>query len=153
MKGFRDPECVSEIQQRIRDLSVESPRQWGRMTVNQMVCHLTDAFQTFTGERQVTAASSLWKRTVLKWIAIYVPLQWPKGRIATVPEVDPLRDGTPPAEFAHDIERLEQSLRVFVETASSGRCVQHALFGLLSPNQWLRFGYLHADHHLRQFGA
>ena len=153
MKGFRDPECVSEIQQRIRRLSVESPRQWGRMTVNQMICHLTDAFQIFTGERKVTNACPLWKRTVLKWIALYVPVQWPKGRIATVPEVDSLRDGTPPAEFARDIDRLEQSLRALVEEASAGRCVRHALFGPLSPNQWLRFGYLHADHHLRQFGA
>jgi len=29
----------------------------------------------------------------------------------------------------------------------------HPLFGPMSETQWLRWGYLHVDHHLRQFGA
>ena len=32
-----------------------------------------------------------------------------------------------------------------------GRC--HPIFGRLSRTAWLRWGYLHIDHHLRQFGA
>ena len=152
MKSFREPENVSETLQRIRGLSVESPRQWGRMTVNQMVCHLTDGCQMATGERPVTEASSLWGRTGLKCLALYLPLPWPKG-VPKLPEVDAFRDGTRPTEFANDLERLERSVRVFVERARTGRCGRNALFGALSPDQWLRWGYLHADHHLRQFGA
>ena len=152
MKSLRAPECVSEVIRRVRNLSVESPRQWGRMTVNQMVCHLTDTFQMSTGERPVPEASPLWRRTVQKCLALYLPLKWPPG-IATVPELDAYGSGTPPSEFAADVQRLERSIRVFVDSARTGRCVRHAIFGALSPNQWLRFGYLHADHHLRQFGA
>ena len=153
MKSFRDSARVSEIQQRIANLSLESPGRWGRMTVSQMVCHLTDAFQAHSGERQFVEVSPLWKRTALKWVALYAPMQWPKARITTAPEVDPLRGGTPPSALAHDVERLKLSLGVFVATASEGRCRHHPFFGRLSPNQWLRFGYLHADHHLRQFGT
>jgi hypothetical protein len=29
----------------------------------------------------------------------------------------------------------------------------HPIFGPLSYPQWMRWGYLHCDHHLRQFGA
>ena len=29
----------------------------------------------------------------------------------------------------------------------------HPFFGAMSVEQWMRWGYLHADHHLRQFGA
>ena len=29
----------------------------------------------------------------------------------------------------------------------------HPLFGRMSEAAWLRWGYLHVDHHLRQFGA
>jgi hypothetical protein len=29
----------------------------------------------------------------------------------------------------------------------------HPIFGALSARDWLRWGYLHADHHLRQFGV
>ena len=151
MKSLRSA-CQSETLQRIRSLSVESQRLWGKMTVGRMVCHLTDGFQMATGERPVREASSLWGRTGLKWIALYLPLPWPKG-VPTLPEVGAFRDGTPPTELANDLERLERSLQAFVGSASSGRCGRHPFFGALSPNLWLRWGYLHADHHLRQFGA
>ena len=101
-----------------------------------------------TGERPVQETSSLWERTGLKCSVLYLPLPWPKG-FRTLPEVDAFRDGTRPTELARDLERLERSVRVFVESASLERCGRHALFGALSPNQWLRWGYLHADHHLR----
>jgi len=28
----------------------------------------------------------------------------------------------------------------------------HPLFGPMNYEDWMRWGYLHADHHLRQFG-
>jgi hypothetical protein len=30
--------------------------------------------------------------------------------------------------------------------------VDHSLFGPMSFADWMRWGYLHADYHLRQFG-
>ena len=129
MKSFRQPESLEEIHRRIKQLSTESPRQWGRMTVNQMVCHLADAYQAHTGDRECVEVSQPWKRMGMKWVALYGPLSWPKARIATVPEVGPLRDGTLPSEFTDDVERLERSLDVFVEAASERRCGRHMLFG------------------------
>ena len=121
--------------------------------MNQMVCHLADAYQEHTGDREFVEASPLWKRTMMKWAALYAPEPWPKARIAAPREFDALRAGTLPAEFARDVERLERSLGVFVEAARDGRCRHHPFLATLSFNQWLHFGYLHADHHLRQFGA
>ena len=152
MKSLKSAACQSETLQRLGSLSVQSPRQWGRMTVSQMVCHLTDGYRMATGERRVAEASTMWGRTGLKWFALYLPLPWPKG-VPTLPEVDAFRDGTRPTELASDLERLEHSLQAFVEAASDGRCGRHPFFGTLSVTQWLRWGYLHADHHLRQFGA
>ena len=107
MKSLEQADCRSEILQRIQSLSADSPRQWGKMTVGQMVCHLTDGFQMATGARPVKETSSLWSRTGLKWIALSLPLPWPKG-VPTLAEVDAFRDGTPPAELANDLERLER---------------------------------------------
>jgi Protein of unknown function (DUF1569) len=28
----------------------------------------------------------------------------------------------------------------------------HPIFGPMTAKDWMRWGYLHADHHLRQFG-
>jgi len=29
----------------------------------------------------------------------------------------------------------------------------HPIFGQMTEKEWMRWGYLHSDHHLRQFGA
>ena len=60
MKSLKSAACQSETLRRIRSLPIESPRQWGKMTVAQMACHLTDGFQMATGERRVQETSSLW---------------------------------------------------------------------------------------------
>jgi hypothetical protein len=31
--------------------------------------------------------------------------------------------------------------------------IVHPMFGSMKRADWLRWGYLHADHHLRQFSA
>ena len=94
----------------------------------------------------------MWGRTGLKWIALYLPVRWPKG-VPTFPEVDPLREGTKPEVLAADLQRLEDALDAFLDAVSQGRCVENPMMGKLSDAEWLRWGYLHADHHLQQFGA
>jgi len=142
----------AEILERLRALRPESARRWGRMSAHQAVCHLADSFRFAVGHRPAHAAPGLVGRTVVKWIALYVPLAWPAG-IATSPEVDSEKRGTRPADFASDLAELE-SLVDLVATQPGpldGRV--HPVFGRMSQSAWLRWGYLHADHHLRQFGA
>ena len=152
MKSLASEVCRSETLERIRALSVDSPRRWGKMAVGQMVCHLDDGFLMAAGERPVGEVSSAWSRTGMRWLALYLPVPWPKG-VRTLPEVDQLRDGTPPTEFATDVDRLERSFVSFVEAATADRCGRHPFFGALSSAEWLRLGYLHADHHMRQFSG
>ena len=122
------------------------------MTVHEMMCHLTDCYQLATGERPVALIRRPWFGAALKWVALYLPLTWPHGA-PTLPDVDPLHTGTQPTEFPADRARLEQAVGTFYEAASHGRCGRHPVFGRVSEAQWLRWGYSHADHHLRQFGA
>ena len=35
---------------------------------------------------------------------------------------------------------------------ASSYAPSHPMFGPMTPEDWMRWGYLHADHHLRQFG-
>ena len=142
-KTLGNPDDFADISRRLRLLSEQSVRQWGKLTVNEMLCHLSDGFTLASGELEVESVSTFWSRTTIKWLALRAPLAWPKG-VPTVPEIDPRRDGTKPSEFARDHERLE--------AAAEGRCGAHPFFGSLSQEEWLRWGYLHADHHLRQFG-
>jgi hypothetical protein len=55
-------------------------------------------------------------------------------------------------DFADDVARLESLLQRFVTSEMTDR-PPHPVFGRMSNKAWLRWGYLHTDHHLRQFGA
>ena len=126
------------------------------MTAPQMVCHLTDAFRNILGERPVVSAGgepSIVGRTVLKWVALYTPVPWPKG-LRTRPDADQEIRGTPPsAEFASDVVGLKAAAARFVAAAERGSLPHHFMFGRLSEAEWSRWAYLHMDHHLRQFGV
>ena len=88
---------------------------------------------------------------MIKWIALYAPMRWPAG-MPTVAEFDQQKGGTRPTDFAADVADLEAAARAGSAAAtapgrgirSSARCRRPA---------WLRWAYLHMDHHLRQFGA
>jgi len=142
----------AEIVRRLRSVRPESARCWGRMSAHQMVCHVADTFRMVLGEKVVSCAPSLLGRTVVKCVALYVPLPWPAG-ILTSPEIDQERGGTRPVEFAADVVRLEALMEQVTSAASGLHQRPHPVFGWMSDAAWLRWGYLHTDHHLRQFGA
>jgi hypothetical protein len=142
-----------EILARLRALPPDAQRRWGRMTAPQMVCHLSDAFRAVTGRMTMSPATGQLQRTVVKWIALYVPLPWPRGRILTRPEIDQMVGGTKPAVFAADLAELESLVELVTAPERAFEWHPHPIFGRLSDAEWLRWGYLHMDHHLRQFGA
>jgi hypothetical protein len=152
MNTLADPRCLTEILQRLRSLRPDSPRQWGKMSVHQMVCHLSDSFKMATGERVAAPFGGLAQRTVIKWIALYAPLKWPPD-IPTRPEVDQYGAGTKPTEFAADVAALEAIVRRIAANRRAVAGLSHPIFGRMSTRAWLRWGYLHMDHHFRQFGT
>jgi hypothetical protein len=141
-----------ELITRLARVRPDSERLWGRMSAHQMVCHLADNFRMALGQMAATAPSGPLQRTVVKWVALYAPLRWPPG-ITTAPELDQAGGaGTLPTDFAADLALAESLLRAMV---APGRqlTLPHPVFGPMSEAAWLRWGYLHTDHHLRQFGA
>jgi hypothetical protein len=56
-------------------------------------------------------------------------------------------------DFAADVAQLEALLESAVTRIGTADCPAHPIFGRMSEAAWLRWGYLHVDHHLRQFGA
>jgi hypothetical protein len=60
--------------------------------------------------------------------------------------------GTRPSMFAADVERLQRVVERITASPRAFEWGHHPLFGRMSESDWLRWGYLHMDHHLRQFG-
>lgn len=129
-----------------------SRRAWGRMSARQMVCHLADGFRMYMGMRLVTPVRLFYPRSLLKWIALWAPIPWPKG-FKTVKELDQQIGGTPPGEFENDVRELLRLMERFTRQPKDFQWQPHPYFGEMSTREWMRLGYLHMDHHLRQFGA
>ncbi len=149
-KTLGNPADKAEIFSRIEQLKPDSPRQWGKMTAHQAICHLNDSFLCRFGERSSTDNSNFFSRTVMKWFALEVPVPWPHG-VKTMPENDQLIGGTPPVEFERDRVQLKALIERFCQSLDNSS--PHPLFGQMTEAEWMRWGYLHCDHHLRQFGV
>jgi hypothetical protein len=142
---------TTELVDRLKHVRPDTERRWGRMSAHQMVCHLADNFRMALGAKATRATSGPLPRTLVKWFALYAPLRWPPG-LRTSPEVDQEREGTRPGAFEADVAEAEALLRRVAAEASALHRQAHPVFGAMSDGDWLRWAYLHTDHHLRQFG-
>src|SRR5579884_195556 len=152
MKTLANPDDRLEIMRRLRSIKPTSRRRWGEMTPHEMICHLSDAFHSCLGEKEVRPASRWIPRRLFRWAALWVPVPWPRG-VRGPREWDPKADGTKPADFESDRKELHKLIERFAKAPVDFRWPEHPFFGRMSPEEWKRLGYLHADHHLRQFGA
>lgn len=148
-KSLSDLNARAALFARLNELSPDSPRQWGRMTPHQAMCHLADSFRAMMSPSPITSISNLFTRTVLRWVAIHSGLKWPHG-VKTMPEVDQDIGGTKPIEFMRDKRELEKLMDQFTQRTAD-TLQPHPIFGKLSTTEWQRWGWLHVDHHLRQF--
>lgn len=152
MKTLARRRDKDEILRRLKHVHADSVRRWGRMSAHQMVCHLCDSSRMALGQKPVSPATGLPQRTLLKWIVLYAPTPWPPG-VLTRPEIDQECGGTRPAHFAADVHELEYLVELMTAEPSRMHGQVHPIFGRMSRGAWLRWAYLHIDHHLRQFGA
>lgn len=149
--SLSDPGALDALVARLGALRADSPRQWGRMTPHQAVCHLNDAFLVVKGDRKVTGSSeTILSRTLIKVIALRSPMPWPKGS-PTMKEVDAEKEGTRPVDFDSDRAMAMMLLREFA--GPNATYARHPFFGDMSRSDWMLWGFGHTDHHLRQFGA
>src|SRR5579862_193377 len=91
---------------RLGKMRADCPRQWGKMNAHQAICHLNDSFRGVMGDIQLSGKPMLIGKLV-EWVALYSPLTWTRGT-PTMPEVDQMKLGTKPAEFAADVEELRR---------------------------------------------
>ena len=151
MKTLAATRDKSEIRLRLEGLTPTQERLWGKMTVHGMVCHLADAFRLPLGEKHASPLRPPLPRGLYKWAALRLPTKWPKG-VPTRPEMEQGAGGTVPTDFDADRKDLFLLIERFTTTLAT-EIPPHPIFGRMTREEWLRWGYLHVDHHLRQFGA
>jgi hypothetical protein len=147
MKTLWQAETRAECMARARQLTPESQRRWGKMTVDQMLAHVVDAFRMGLGELEVRPR----KLVVRFWPINYVICNWvpfPQN-LPTASEIVSRKK----ASIDEELQQLEAALIRFAAKRNQRVWPLHPAFGKLSASSWGRLGYKHVDHHLRQFGV
>ena len=148
MKSLGSVEVLSEIRTRLRSVRVDDHARWGKMTAKKMVRHLGCSYEVALGEREVAPVKA-GPPVLVKWAALRLPMRWPKN----LPTTTELKRAV-----AENLDCTFDSLvdaavaKMHAVAAGSRYAPTHPMFGPMTPEDWMRWGYLHADHHLRQFG-
>jgi hypothetical protein len=150
MKNLFEPAAVNEITDRTAKLRPDSERQWGKMSVAQMLAHCSAAIEMAEGK--VTPPRILLGR-----------LLGPLAKKSLIVNGEPMRRNamteksalvTDERDFMVERQRLRESIDCFA-SGGPGICTTHPhfFFGPLTPVEWAVLMYQHLDHHLRQFGV
>lgn len=149
MRHFFEASTATELEARVQQLRPDSARQWGTMSVAQMVAHCAGALEQVLGDRK---PPRMFAGRLLGWIARPMALG-----ASPMPRNAP----TTPDLVIADARELEveraRLLALLDRAAAAGPagCTTHPhpFFGRLTPQQWSVLVYKHLDHHLRQFGV
>jgi len=147
MKNIFDTVIKDEILNRLDNLNVNSNRNWGKMTITQMLAHCTRAMKIANGETKL-------KRVFIGRIIgpfvksfYYNDKRYPKN---VKMGIDPFVPDK--SLFEKERNELKGIIKVFSEGGESkSTTYPHPFFGYFTPEQWGKAVYKHLDHHLRQF--
>lgn len=149
MKNLFDKSAYTEIINRINSLSLQSQRQWGKMTVAQMLAHSKEAFK-------VPLSNKKMPRSILGLLVGWMI----KSKLYND---QPCKHNLPTApnfiiKDDRDFEKEKQELVAMISQfhhAGPGNVGKypHPMFGTFTPEQWGQSMYKHLDHHLMQFGV
>lgn len=144
-----DPAGLAAMLARLARLRADSPRQWGKMSIGQMLAHCQQPLRVALGELPL-------KRSLLgilfgRWAKkkLLSPAPWSQG-MPTAPEFKI----TDARDFAKEKQALVALVQRFGKSGPAGLTKHpHPFFGPLSVDEWQALQWRHLDHHLRQFGA
>ena len=150
-KSLHNKTDFDEIIERISQLSENSQRKWGKMSVSQMLCHCDLILQIALKKIELPKINFLFKMFGIftkKEIQVFnngIPHNMPSFQKVIV-------------NFECDFEeaklRLVKTLHEYWDTYKNGDLAQnHELFGAMTEKDWGFLEYKHLNHHLKQFNV
>ncbi|HEY1025127.1 MAG TPA: DUF1569 domain-containing protein [Sphingobacteriaceae bacterium] len=150
MKSVFNQNDVNELLSRLDQLSPASERQWGKMTVGQMLAHCNVTYELVYENKHPKPnafVKFLLKLFVKNFVVNAKPYK-PNGQTAPVFLVKDDKD------FATEKIRLVNYINKTREMGGAwfNNRESHS-FGKLTRDEWNNMFYKHLDHHLKQFGV
>jgi hypothetical protein len=148
--SFFSERSRDEFASRVRRMTSNQSRQWGTMTVAQMLHHLNLACGSSLGFYQLPDESYLVSRTVFRWILVDWFSEQPVGlRLPAGFKI--------PHEETYDFLFEQRQLLAILDAAWKANTAQdwqpHCMFGKMTPQEWGKLLQIHVDYHLNQFAA
>jgi hypothetical protein len=151
MKNIFDTADTEALLARLSKLNNKLHPHWGKLTVQQVVPHLTDPFRVAIGEKKVPMFKSIFATPGFNQIVLRI-MPWPKAA-PTAQEFLPGTGATEPTELEQDKQMLILTIHRFIQHGVNKKYDAHPVFGNISNNAWARVMWRHVDHHLTQFGV
>lgn len=149
MPTLFDKTAQDEMLARVSKLSSTSQRKWGKMSVSQMLKHMSTAFAVPINKIQVPKDPLYYvsANSFFRWLMIRAITKWPKSMLPA-PESFKVKDDP---DFEATKKEFLTNVNDFINASDfSGR---HPVFGVMSKELWGEAMYIHLNHHLEQFGV
>jgi hypothetical protein len=149
LRTLFDPATRQGIADRLKKLTPDAPRQWGKMSASQMMAHCSRAMEVGTGD--LPLGQSLVGRIFSPFARKTFLSEKPFSRNSPTDPHFVVRDEK---DFAKEKAHLTGLIARFCEAgpAAAGKH-PHSFLGKISGEDWGLVMYKHHDHHQRQFGA
>lgn len=134
---------------RLEAIGPFATRRWGKMEVDQMLAHTSNALEMAMGLRAT-------KRVLIGRLigGMIRKSYYDDSVFATGKPTSPELVASGSYDFHTQKSRLKELITKFAASGEAGiTTAPHPFFGHLEKPQWAIGMYKHLDHHFRQFGA
>jgi hypothetical protein len=147
MKSIFDEKTYQEVIDRLAKLNPESERQWGKMTVSQMLWHCQLPVRlAIKNEKSKIRGNPLIRLLFKK--SLFNDKPWRKN-LPTIPAAKAREE----KDFEKEFATLRDMVTELHGLKNRENWNPHPIFGEFTRDQWGKMQYKHLDHHLRQFGV
>jgi hypothetical protein len=138
----------NQIVRRLHQLTQESKRKWGKMSLPQMLEHCAIQLKLALGKIPPGKAESsfIYRTTAGRWLSLYI-IPWPHG-FETPSKMNMLKNHVPVKNY--EAER-EQLLTLLAEVRQRSSLMPHPFYDKMSQKDWGRLIWKNINHHLKQF--
>ena len=146
MKSIFERESYDELVRRINSLKLNSPAQWGKMSVSQMIKHCSQWDEMALGKVKYKQSfiGKLFGKMALKGMLKNEPV---KRNLPTVPSFKIKED----VDFEEERKKWLKLLDEYKHFSNDGFI--HPFFGPMTKEQTGYLAYKHINHHLLQFNS
>lgn len=143
---LHDPHIYASIKERIESLRPDTPRRWGKMSIDQMLWHVNVSMREAVGDYTPRLGRIPLPKAVLRWAILNIP--WGRGA-RTRPDMYPVS--------THDFNAQKTECLVLIDRIYqqplTAEWPESASMGRMTGKHWSQLTARHLDHHLRQFGS